>query len=158
MKKLLDRFEETLSGIVFVVMLFLTFINVVFRNFSASISFTEEITTSLFVLLCLLGTSLAARDHAHLGLSAFTELLPVKVRKALAVIGDLLGVVFSVILLITGIQMVIGEIQMKTISIALQIPQWIYGMFLPIGAGLMAIRFFGAMIDDIHAFKENKQS
>ncbi len=156
MKKLLDHFEETLAAIVFVIMLGLTFINVVFRNFSASISFTEEITTSLFVLLCMLGTSLAARDHAHLGLSALTELLPAKTRKILAIVADVLGIVFSVILIVTGIQMVISEYVMKQISIALQIPQWIYGCFLPFGACLMMIRFAQAMSDNIKALKEEE--
>ena len=50
--------------------------------------------------------------------------------------------------------MVISEYVMKQISIALQIPQWIYGAFLPFGAFLMTIRFTQAMIDNIKALKE----
>ena len=154
--KLMDRLEETLACIVFVIMLALTFVNVVFRNFSASISFTEEITTNFFVLLCMLGTSIAARDHAHLGLSALTELLPVKARECLAVIANILGMVMSAILFVTGISMVKLQVEAGVISIALQIPQWIYGIFLPIGAALMFIRFGQAALDDWKKFKEVK--
>ena len=156
MKRILDRLEETLACIVFMIMLALTFVNVVFRNFSASISFTEEITTSLFVLLCMLGTSIAARDHAHLGLSALTELMPKRTARLLAVIGNLLGVVMSVILLVTGISMVKLQYETKVISIALQLPQWIYGAFLPLGALLMTIRFAQAARDDWKKMKEEQ--
>ena len=156
MKKILNRLEEALACIVFMVMLALTFVNVVFRNFSASISFTEEITTSLFVLLCMLGTSIAARDHAHLGLSALTELMPKKAALMLSVIGNVLGVVMSVILIITGISMVKLQFDAKVISIALQLPQWIYGSFLPLGALLMAIRFSQAAMDDWKKYKEEQ--
>lgn len=69
-------------------------------------------------------------------------------------IADILGIIFSIVLIVTGIQMVISEYVMKQISIALQIPQWIYGAFLPFGALLMTIRFTQAMIDNIKALKE----
>ncbi|MEM5781234.1 MAG: TRAP transporter small permease [Lawsonibacter sp.] len=141
MKKLLNHFEEYLSCLVFMVMLALAFVNVIFRNFAASISFTEEITTSLFVLLCMLGTSIAARDQGHLGLSVVTEFLSEKKRLWFSVGGNLLGVIFSAILFYTGIGMVVTEYVMGQISIALQWPQWIYGSFLPFGAFCMILRF-----------------
>ena len=157
MKKLLNEFEEYVAAAVFVIMLALAFINVIFRNFATSISFTEEITTSLFVLLCMLGTSIAARDSGHLGLSVITEFLPEKPRAIFALIANILGVIFSIILLYTGIGMVITDYEMKQISIALQWPQWIYGSFLPIGAFFMAIRFTQAGIKNIKDFKGVKK-
>lgn len=156
MKKILDHIEDYIGAVVFVAMLLLTFANVVMRNFSASISFTEEITTSLFVLLCMLGTAIAAREQSHLGLGVITEMLPAKVRKCLAAIANVLGVVFSIILLVTGIGMVQTEIEMKQISIALGIPQWIYGSFFPIGAAFMIWRFSQAALQNFKEFKEVK--
>ena len=155
--KLLDRIEEILSIFVFMLMLILTFINVIMRNFSASISFTEEITTSFFVLLCMLGTSIAARAHAHLGLSVLTEQLPEKLRSIVALIGNFLGIVFSLVLFVTGVQMVVTEYIAKAISIALQIPQWLYGLFIPVGAFLMMVRFFQAMLDDLKVVRGAKE-
>lgn len=156
MKKFTDHLEEYIACIVMVVMLSLTFANVIFRNFAASISFTEEITTSLFVLLCMMGTSIAAREHAHLGLSVVTEFMKPKTRAAVAVVANILGIIASVILFYTGMQMVIMEYELKQISIALQWPQWIYGAFLPFGAVCMAVRFLQATVDCIKAFKEDK--
>ena len=56
MNKILDYIEESLVCVCLIVMTALTFVNVVSRYvFSASLSFSEEITTYLFVLLSLLG-------------------------------------------------------------------------------------------------------
>ena len=156
MKKFFNRFEEYISAIVFVVMLALTFANVVMRNFATAISFTEEITTSLFVLLCTMGTAIAARDQGHLGLGIVTEMLPQRTRVAFAIAGNLLGVAFSAILLYTGYHMVVLEYEMEQISIALQWPQWIWGSFLPLGAACMAVRFAQAMVTNIKEFKNTE--
>ena len=154
MKKILNGIEEGIAGVVFVVMLSLAFLNVIFRNFATSISFTEEITTSLFVLLCMMGTSIAAKEQGHLGLSVLTELMPRKAQLFFALIANILGVVFSLVLLKTGIDMVVVEYKMKQISIALQWPQWIYGSFLPFGAFFMAVRFAQAGYHNIKSMKE----
>lgn len=154
MKKILNHVEEYVASIVFVIMLSITFINVVFRYFaSASISFTEEITGALFVLLCLMGTAIAAKNQEHLGLSLLTEFMSDKKSQLVFMIGNLLAVVFSIILMITGIEMVIHEYEIKQLSIALQWPEWIYGSFLPIGAFFVAVRFFQAALNNIKAYR-----
>ena len=153
MKKFFHHFEEYIAAAVFIVMLALTFANVVMRNFAAAISFTEEITSSLFVLLCMMGTAIAARDQAHLGLSVVTEFIHPRKRAMVTAVGNLLGVVFSLILIKTGVEMVILEYEMEQISIALQWPQWIYGSFLPFGAVCMAVRFAQAMLENLKTYK-----
>lgn len=151
---LFSHFEELLSCFVFVFMLGLTFVNVIFRYcFSASISFTEEITCALFVLLCMLGAAIAAKHQTHLGLSVITERLKEKPRLFMAVIANILGVVFSLFLLFTGIKMTYNEYVLKQISISLQWPEWIYGSFLPIGSFFMAIRFGQSALSCIRAMK-----
>ena len=157
LKLIFAHFEEAVSCVVMLVMLALTFMNVVMRNFAASISFTEEITTSLFVLLCMMGTAIAARERSHLGLSFLTELMPKKMQKTLAIVANILGVVFSLILLRTGFDMVLNEYQLQQISIAIQWPQWIYGSFLPIGALCMAVRFAEAAVYDARDLKQIKE-
>ena len=142
MKKFLSNFEAGLAGIVFLVMLGIAFVNVIFRYFlAASISFTEEITCALFVLLCVLGTAMAAKDQSHLGLSLVTERLSERWRLIFAIGANVLGVLFSLILLKTGAEMAYSEYVLKQISITLQWPEWIYGACLPFGALFMAIRF-----------------
>lgn len=73
MNKILDNIEEWLVCICLAVMTLITFVNVIARWFSASLSFSEEITTYLFVLLSLLGAAIAAKRGAHLGLTLITD-------------------------------------------------------------------------------------
>ncbi|BCV26005.1 TRAP transporter small permease [Gelria sp. Kuro-4] len=142
MRKILANFEDKVSAVVLTIMLTLTFVNVIARYcFTASISYTEEITTMLFVLLCTLGSAIAAKRRAHLGLSIVTDMLPESLQRYTGFFTNMLGAVFSLILVYTGVLMVIHEYEIGQISIGLQWPQWIYGTFIPIGGVAMVYRF-----------------
>lgn len=82
--RIFDKIEEILAAACLIVMTILTFANVAARYlFSASFSFSEEITTYLFVLLSMLGTAIAAKRRAHLGLSIVTDAVGPKAEKVL---------------------------------------------------------------------------
>lgn len=124
------------------IMLSLAFANVVGRYvLHSSISFTEEIVCGLFVLLSMMGTSIAIKKQSHLGLSVVSDRLPEIVQRSLAVFGNLLGAGLSIFLLKLGCGMVKTQIVLQTITATLQWPAWIYGIFLPVGAVFMTIRF-----------------
>ena len=89
MNKILDYIEESLVCVCLVVMTALTFVNVVARYvFSASLSFSEEITTYLFVLLSLLGSAIAAKRGAHLGLTIISDRVGPKAGRVLGIISS----------------------------------------------------------------------
>ena len=95
----------------------------------------------MFVLLSMLGSAIAAKRGAHLGLGLFIGMVPNKVRRCVLCAGNLVCAVFCAILGYQGIFMVITEYQLKQLTIAMQWPQWIYGSFIPIGAAVLVIRF-----------------
>lgn len=96
MNKVLDYIEEVLVCACLVVMTGLTFVNVVSRYvFSASLSFSEEITTYLFVLLSLLGSAIAAKRGAHLGLTLITDHVGPKAGRVLGIISMIFATLFS---------------------------------------------------------------
>ena len=113
--KILDWIEEIICVFCTVVMTALVFANVLSRYvFHSSLSFSEEITTYLFVLLSMMGTAIAAKHRAHLGLSIITDAVGPKIHKALMVIGFGIATVFSAALFYYGILMVhrlSGELQ-----------------------------------------------
>lgn len=97
MNKIFTQVEEKLSVIIYVVMLAITFANVIGRYcFHASISATDEITTNIFVLLSVIGTGVAAKSRSHLGLSVLTELMPPKVQHIISGFANLLSARLSV--------------------------------------------------------------
>lgn len=153
--RLLDRIEEIVAAVCLSVMTVLAFANVVARYvFSASFSFSEEITTYLFVLLSLLGTAIAARRRAHLGLTILTDLVSPKVRRILHMIGYLFAVAFTGAILYYGILMVISQRQLGQVTANMQWPEWIFGSFVPIGALFAAVRFAQVLLEEIRGNHE----
>lgn len=147
--KILDWIEEILCVLCTVVMTVLVFANVLSRYvFHNSLSFSEEITTYLFILLSLMGTAIAAKRRAHLGLSILTDAVSPSVRKALHVIGFAIGTIFSAALFYYGILMVLNQYNLGMETSAMQWPEWIYGTFVPFGAFFVTIRFAQATVQE----------
>ena len=142
MNKILDYIEESLVCVCLIVMTSLTFVNVVSRYvFSASLSFSEEITTYLFVLLSLLGAAIAAKRGAHLGLSILTDRVGPKTSRVLGIISMLFATVFSAIICYYGVLMALSQFNKGQLTAGTQLPEWIFGSFVPIGALFVTIRF-----------------
>lgn len=155
--RILDRIEEIVAAVCLSVMTVLAFANVVARYvFSASFSFSEEITTYLFVLLSLLGTAIAARRRAHLGLTILTDVVNPKTRRILHIIGYVFAVAFTGAIFYYGILMVLSQRELGQVTANMQWPEWIFGSFVPIGALLAAIRFVQVLIEEIRGTGEKE--
>ena len=147
--KVLDRIEEILCVLCTAVMTILVFANVLSRYLlHYSLSFSDEITTYLFVLLSMMGTAIATKRRAHLGLSILTDTVSPPARKALLVLGFAIGTVFSAALFYYGILMVINQYNLGMETSAMQWPEWIYGTFIPFGAFFVTIRFAQATVQE----------
>lgn len=142
LNKYIENIEKYVCVATFTVMLLLTFLNVVSRFvLHMSLSFSEEIVTSLFVLASLAGTSMAIRDRSHLGLDYLTSFAPQSVQRALAVAANVLGASMCCVILYFGAHMVVDEFVSKQLSATMQWPEWIYGMSVPFGASLLIFRY-----------------
>jgi len=157
LKKIFGNIEYYVMSAGLTIMTFITVINVFSRKFlGLSMSFLEEITTAMFLLITLLGAAAAAKRGAHLGLSVLTDLLPKKLQKYVSIITWLVAVVFSVLLLKFGIDMVQSEIKMGITTPSLGWPEAIFGSFVPIGAIFILIRFTQWTFNSIKQSKEVK--
>lgn len=150
MKKFFNHFEEYIMAGALFIMTFITVINVMSRKFlHLSMSFLEEITTMMFILISLLGTAVAAKRGAHLGLSILTDLLPKKFHKYLIAFSTICAAFFSYFLVRYGIDMVISELKSGQTTPSLGWPEWIFGLIVPIGGVMIFIRFIQYGIDSI---------
>ena len=148
--KILDWIEEILCVLCTIVTTALVFANVLSRYvLHNSLSFSEEITTYLFVLLSMMGTAIAAKRRAHLGLSIITDAVSPQVRKALMVVGFGIATLFSAALFYYGVLMVINQYNLGMQTSAMQWPEWIYATFVPFGAFFVTIRFAQALIQEL---------
>jgi len=140
--KVLDYIEEVLVCACLVVMTGLTFVNVVSRYvFSASLSFSEEITTYLFVLLSLLGSAIAAKRGAHLGLTLITDHVGPKAGRVLGIISMAFATLFSALICYYGVFMTMNQFTKGQLTAGTQLPEWIFGAFVPVGALFVTVRF-----------------
>ena len=142
MRQLLTQIENWISIICLVCMTAIAFANVVARYvFSASFSFSEEITTYMFVILSLIGAAIAARRGAHLGFTAIFDIFSPKTKRFLASISALLGTVYSGAICYYGILMTISQYGRHQVTAGMQWPEWIFGSFVPIGAFFCTLEF-----------------
>lgn len=155
MKAILSRIEEVLCVIALVIMTVLTFANVIARYvFSASFSFSEEITTYLFVLLSLPGSAVAARRKAHLGFTALIDIVPENVRRIFHAISFLLATLFSSALFVFGMKMVYSQMSRGQVTAGMQWPEWIFGAFVPLGAFFITLEFLFLLINVLKGDEE----
>ena len=150
--KILNKIEEGICILCLIAMTALVFANVFSRYvLHLSLSFSEEITTNLFVLLSMMGTAIAARRRAHLGLSILTDAVSPKLRRALLVFGFGLATVFSFAVFFYGIKMVRNEYILGQVTPSMQWPEWVYGCFVPFGAFFMTLRFAQVTLEELRA-------
>jgi len=142
MKKIFTSIEEYLCAACLAIMTIITFANVISRYvFSASFSFSEEITTYLFVLLSLMGAAIAAKRGAHLGFNLLNVSVPPLGRKVMRLFAFLFSIAFSALLFYYGLLMTIGQFQRQLATPGMQWPAWIFGAFVPLGSFFMTVRF-----------------
>lgn len=149
-KKSQYSIESLVVAFVLVTMLALVFIGVLSRYvFHFSFSFTEELVCAMFVLLSTMGGALASKTNSHYTLDLLTGALKPGPRRILEIIDTLLTTLGAGVLCYTSILMVLSQRRMGSMSIALKIPSWIYGAFVPLGLLFIIYRSVETVIRQI---------
>lgn len=114
MKKIFKDIEDNFCAAILLAMLILTFVNVVARKLlNSSMPFVEELTTCGLMMLSIIGAATAAKRGAHLGLSLFTDMMPLKAQRYVALVGDILAAAFSGLIVYYGYFMVLNEVRQQ---------------------------------------------
>lgn len=123
--------------------------------FKHSLAVSDEMSTYLFVLMSFMGTAIAARRRAHLGLSIITDHVSPHTRLIIQLVMYGISVLFCLLIVFFGVQMVIsvsagsGNCQYAVARVDL----W---AFVPIGAAFAAIAFFQTMLVMCKEYKEQE--
>ena len=142
--------ESIVTATVLIVMLALVFVGVLSRYiFHFSISFTEELVCTMFVLLSTMGGALASKENGHYTLDLVTGMMKPETKKIFMLIDTTLTALAAGILCYTGVQMVMSQMRMGSVSIALRIPNWIYGSCVPLGLIFIIFRSIEFIIKTI---------
>ena len=153
--KIIDKIEKAVSCVSVAVMAVLVFANVIARYvFNSPLAFSDEIASYLFILMSFMGTAIAARRKAHLGLSIVTDKLSPRGRKYVGVVMYLISAFFCLLIVIFGAQMVMSQIRLSQETATMQWPEWIYGLFVPVGAAFALIAFLEVAVKMIRNEEE----
>ena len=138
----LHRLEEWLIATLLAVMTCITFTQVVARYvFNYSFVWALELNTFLFAWLIFLGMAYGVRVGAHIGVDALVKSLGPKAAQVCAAIGAALCIVYSVIVFIGGWQYTQKMYAIGILAQDLPIEQWVPRTVLPIGFGILILRF-----------------
>jgi C4-dicarboxylate transporter DctQ subunit len=140
-KTILDRTEEIFVGVMILFACFVLFLNVVLRSMGYSMKWAEEFTRYTIVWLTFIGASICVRTNAHVGIDAFMSARSEKTQAIVKVVVNCIGIVFSLVLFVLGIEMVMQALRFNQKTAAMMISMAIPYAGIPLGCGLMAVRY-----------------
>lgn len=160
-KKIMDALA-VLEKIILVLSTLLILVLTVGNVFSRKVihqswSFTEELVVAVFVLITLVSAALACREGELVNLTLVTDHLPKNLRKPLLLLSTVLSVFFTAVLFKYGLDKVLTQLENGKRTFVLNWPEWIFWMFVPIGAGCMILHFIEYFIDYCAKEKEEKK-
>lgn len=127
----------------------MVFYGVVMRYIFKSAPFwTEEVSRYLLVWTALLGASIAFENRENVGVEFFTNKLPIKVRKKLIIIVDMLSLVFFLFVIFYGMKFALQG--WKVVSPATGIKMFFPYLGIPVGSFFCFVQILFNLIQNFH--------
>ncbi len=146
MKKYFDKIEEVLGvGVLFTMLVILTYQIVLRFIFRASNAWSEELARYLFVWFVYLTASMAILKGAHIRIEALLKVYPKSWLKGVVLIGYAAFFVYCVAISYYSVLFTEQIVDAEQISLGLEMPMWLVWISLPLCHGLMAIRVLQKM-------------
>jgi C4-dicarboxylate transporter DctQ subunit len=139
-----DRIEQTLVGLLGLCALVVGLWQVVGRYLDPAhaISYAEEMIVYLVIWAVMITSSQLVRRDGHVRPDLVVRLLPLRAFRWVEVFNCLAAIVFAAALVWYGWQIVATSLMLDERSASdLQFPMWVYYLCLPVGSGLMLIRY-----------------
>jgi TRAP-type C4-dicarboxylate transport system permease small subunit len=139
-KSLFDRFIDTITIGLLIIMILSSFAQVIARYvFSSPFSWTEEVAVYTLVWATFLGAAIAIRRNDHLGVDFFVGFFPEKFQKILEGLLSLVIIVILCVIVAKGIDLV--EMVQNQRSAALRLSMAYFYSAVPIGAAIMLLEY-----------------
>ncbi|WP_298436049.1 TRAP transporter small permease [Ottowia sp.] len=143
----LDKLEEIFLELMLTGMVCITFTQVIARYiFNYSFTWALELVGVLFAWLIFIGLSYGVRVGTHIGIDILIRTLGTQAARWVGVVASALCVVYACVLAFGGWQYLM---KLYTVGIEMQdlpIPQWVPKLVLPLGFGLLALRFLSIFL------------
>lgn len=142
--RLWDTIEQTLVGLLGLFALIIGLVQVIGRYLAPehAISYAEEVIVYVIVWAIMITSSQLVRTDGHVRPDLVLRILPPWMQRWVELFNCLVALLFCGCLIWYGYQ-IVGTAQLldERSSTDLQFPMWIYYLSLPVGSGLMFIRY-----------------
>ncbi len=134
--------EEGVVAVLLFVMTVAIFVAVVERYLiQLGLTWVEEFARYLSVWAAFVGSGLAVKKGAHIGIEAAVQMLSPRAREIETLAVDVVGILFSLVVTWIGVGFLFKLAEAGTVSPAIGIPiTWAYAA-VPFGCALMAIHY-----------------
>ncbi len=141
-KKIFDEIEIYIGTILLFIMFLLLNAQVLSRYiFGHSLTWTEELSTIIFVWLGYLGASAAVYKQQHLRIDVLLNAFKGNAKKAMLILTDLITMAFCIIMIFPMIDVIKHLAKLHSATLILRIPMNLIYWVLPLALALQAFRF-----------------
>ncbi|NOV26888.1 TRAP transporter small permease [Cupriavidus necator] len=148
------RLEDWIGVIVMVLLVGITFANVVVRYFTdESFAWTEEFSVFLMIVLALVAGSAAVARDRNIRIEFFFERGSAARQRRLAILSALAVAVMFIALAVLGARITWDEYTFGETSPGIGVPSWWYSVWLPVLSAGIALRALALMARNVRALK-----
>jgi len=127
-------------------MIVLAAAQIALRNiWESGIVWGDPLTKVLVLWVALLGAMTATRDGRHINIDLLSRFLPPKAKTASRLITDLFTAVVCAVLAYHAARLLLIDREAGTLAFT-SVPTWVCELIIPIGFGVMALRFLSAFL------------
>lgn len=151
-----EQFEKWFLIVSLIVMVLVTFIQIVLRWFNAATVWAEEFSRYVMLYQVWVGASYAVHEDAHIRITALIGKLSGGRRRGMDLVVLTLWLLFALWLTVEGCVLVGKIAAMGQVSSAMRIPMTIPYASVPIGGALMTIHLVQKIVERLRNTQEEE--
>jgi len=144
----LGTVSATLLVSLLAVMLLMGFSQVILRNlFSTSILWGDILLRHIVLWVAFLGAIVATGEKRHITIDALTKILPERGKQIAGIVTGIVSVIICYFLTGASYRFLVDEMEFGG-TLILDVPIWVFQLIIPVGFGVMMLRFGVRVIAD----------
>ena len=154
----LNKLEEIIASGLLIATSLIVFYQVILRYFfNTSLPWVEEAARFMIVWFIFLGASMCVRDNSHPTVDIMYRYLSDRGKSFLNLFIYIVCIAFCAIALYSGVLVVGSAHRISSTSAAMQIPLWIVYIAVPLGVGLMMLRYIYRLYEEVMGFFKKEE-
>lgn len=150
-KHVIARVEDGLLAGLLTLMLALAVAQIALRNFwETGLVWGDPLTKVLVLWVALLGAMVAARQHNHINIDVLSRFLPAPLKAASEALCSLFAAAVCGVVAYHAAELVLLDREAGTLAFA-AVPTWVSELIIPIGFGIIGLRYLLLAFADLAA-------